>query len=387
MKPPIAITSLASFSALGTTPEEIWEQYLRPTTLIIEKKLGASTALVAPIAKELEAKVAALRNSDSKYKSLDNSVLYAILVSRQAVKNAGWNDSDFGINLGSSRGATTLFEKHHETFLATGKTPTLASPSTTLGNISTWVAHDLKSQGPEISHSITCSTALHAVLNGVAWLRAGMADKFLVGGSEAPLTAFTIAQMNALKIYAKTPSDYPCRAFDLTKTKNSMVLGEGAAVACLELGEKENALAYIEGIGYATDILQHSISITDEAHCFQKSMRMALADTNYDEVDVVVMHAPGTLKGDTSEYKALQILFGENLPLLTTNKWKIGHTFGASGMLSIEMGIMMMQHNTFIGVPFSTNATTVVNPDKVIRKVLVNAVGFGGNAVSVLLSL
>ena len=387
MKPPIAITSLASFSALGTTPEEIWEQYLRPTTLIIEKKLGASTALVAPIAQELEAKVAALRNSDSKYKSLDNSVLYAILVSRQAVKNAGWNDSDFGINLGSSRGATTLFEKHHEAFLATGKTPTLASPSTTLGNISTWVAHDLKSQGPEISHSITCSTALHAVLNGVAWLRAGMADKFLVGGSEAPLTAFTIAQMNALKIYAKTPSDYPCRAFDLTKTKNSMVLGEGAAVACLELGEKENALAYIEGIGYATDILQHSISITDEAHCFQKSMRMALADTNYDEVDVVVMHAPGTLKGDTSEYKALQILFGENLPLLTTNKWKIGHTFGASGMLSIEMGIMMMQHNTFIGVPFSTNATTVTNPDKVIRKVLVNAVGFGGNAVSVLLSL
>ena len=387
MKPPIAITSLASFSALGTTPEEIWEQYLRPTTLIIEKKLGASAALVAPIAQELEAKVAALRNSDSKYKSLDNSVLYAILVSRQAVKNAGWNDSDFGINLGSSRGATTLFEKHHEAFLATGKTPTLASPSTTLGNISTWVAHDLKSQGPEISHSITCSTALHAVLNGVAWLRAGMADKFLVGGSEAPLTAFTIAQMNALKIYAKTPSDYPCRAFDLTKTKNSMVLGEGAAVACLELGEKENALAYIEGIGYATDILQHSISITDEAHCFQKSMRMALADTNYDEVDVVVMHAPGTLKGDTSEYKALQILFGENLPLLTTNKWKIGHTFGASGMLSIEMGIMMMQHNTFIGVPFSTNATTVVNPDKVIRKVLVNAVGFGGNAVSVLLSL
>ena len=387
MKPPIAITSLASFSALGTTPKEIWEHYLKPTTLIIEKKLGATSALVAPIAQELQAEVTALRDSDSKYKSLDSSVLYAILASRQAVKNAGWNDSNFGVNLGSSRGATALFEKHHETFLATGKTPTLASPSTTLGNISTWVAHDLKSQGPEISHSITCSTALHAVLNGVAWLRAGMADKFLVGGSEAPLTAFTIAQMNALKIYAKTISDYPCRAFDLTKAKNSMVLGEGAAVACLEIGEKANALAYIEGIGYATDILHHSISITDEAHCFQKSMRMALADTNYDDVDVVVMHAPGTLKGDTSEYKAIEIIFGENLPMLTTNKWKIGHTFGASGMLSIEMGIMMMQHNTFIGVPYINNPIRVLKPDKVIRKVLVNAVGFGGNAVSVLLSL
>jgi hypothetical protein len=29
----------------------------------------------------------------------------------------------------------------------------------------------------EISHSITCST-LHAVLNGIAWLKSGMVDKF-----------------------------------------------------------------------------------------------------------------------------------------------------------------------------------------------------------------
>lgn len=397
MKPPIAITALASFSPLGNSPKGIWEQYLIPNTLIVEKQLGITSALVATIPQELQAEVTALRDSDSKYKALDNSVLYAILASRQAVANAGWNDSDFGINLGSSRGATTLFEKHHEAFLATGKTPTLASPTTTLGNISSWVAHDLKSQGPEISHSITCSTALHAVLNGVAWLRAGMADKFLVGGSEAPLTEFTIAQMKALKIYAnpsETPEEFPCKAFDLTKTRNSMVLGEGASVACLELGIKENALAYIEGIGFATETLQHSISITDEADCFQKSMRMALADTNYDEVDAVVMHAPGTLKGDTSEYKAVQKLFGTSsgsaqakLPMLTTNKWKIGHTFGASGMLNIEMGIMMMQHNTFIGVPYIDNPIRVQNPERPIRKVLVNAVGFGGNAVSVLLSL
>jgi 3-oxoacyl-(acyl-carrier-protein) synthase len=390
LKPPIAITALASFSPLGNSPKGIWEQYLNSKTLIVEKKIGNTSALVAPIAEELQAEVIALRESDSKYKSLDNSVLYAILASRQAVAKAGWKNTDFGINLGSSRGATTLFEKHHELFLATGKTPTLASPSTTLGNISSWVAHDLKSQGPEISHSITCSTALHAVLNGVAWLRAGMADKFLVGGSEAPLTEFTIAQMKALKIYAtpsESPQDFPCKAFDLTKTRNSMVLGEGASVACLELGKKENALAYIEGIGYATDILQHSISITDEADCFQKSMHMALADTNYDDIDAVVMHAPGTLKGDTSEYKAVQKVFGDNLPMLTTNKWKIGHTFGASGMLNIEMGIMMMQHNTFIGVPYIANHIRVLNPERPIRKVLVNAVGFGGNAVSVLLSL
>jgi 3-oxoacyl-(acyl-carrier-protein) synthase len=55
--------------------------------------------------------------------------------------------------------------------------------TTTLGNISSWVAHDLQSSGPEISHSITCSTALHAVLNG-CMVEIRMIDKFMVGGSE-----------------------------------------------------------------------------------------------------------------------------------------------------------------------------------------------------------
>jgi 3-oxoacyl-(acyl-carrier-protein) synthase len=68
--------------------------------------------------------------------------------------------------------------------------------------------------------------------------------------------------------------------------------------------------------------------------------------------------------------------------MLTTNKWKVGHTFGASGMLSLELALMMMQHNQFVGVPFAINQ----KPRENIRKVLINAVGFGGNAVSVLVS-
>lgn len=346
-------------------------------------EFGNKKAFVAILDENSKNQIEELKLSESKYKFLDRTVLFAIAVSRKALVASGWDkEAVFGINIGSSRGATELFEKHYSAFLATGIAQTLASPTTTLGNISSWVAHDLQSQGPEISHSITCSTALHAVLNGVAWLRAGMADKFLVGGSEAPLTSFTIAQMQALKIYAKDQQEYPCRAFDLEKTTNAMILGEGAAVCCLEKGKKDNALAFIDGIGYATEILEHNISISAEALCFQKSMKMALQNTNLSEVDVIVMHAPGTKKGDLTEYKAIQKIFGVNLPLLTTNKWKIGHTFGASGMLNIEMAILMMQHQKFIGVPFAKEQ----KQRNTIHKVLINAVGFGGNAVSILLS-
>ena len=383
MQTSIAITAIGSFSALGNNADSIWHEYKQSNTLITEKIIGNQNVLVASVNEELRVLVENLRHSENKYKTLDDSVLYAILAARTAIKQAGWTKKDvFGINIGSSRGATQLFEKYHAEFLQKGKTATLASPTTTLGNISSWVSHDLKSSGPEISHSITCSTALHSMLNGIAWLQAGMATKFLVGGSEAPLTEFTIAQMKALKIYAKENTEFPCQAFNLEKTKNTMVLGEGAAMACLELGEKEKALAYISGFGYATDILEHNISISAEATCFQTSMKMALQNTNLYDVDVIVMHAPGTIKGDISEFKAIQKIFGTQIPLLTTNKWKIGHTFGASGLLSMELAVMMIQHNAFVGVPFVKTNNTRSN----IKKVLINAVGFGGNAVSILIS-
>jgi 3-oxoacyl-(acyl-carrier-protein) synthase len=145
LKQKIAITSLASISPLGNHPEAIWHNYLSNKTLISTKEFNGQNQFVATIPTEIRKEIETLKQSNSKYKSLDETVLMAVLVSRQAIKNAGWNRGDaFGINIGSSRGATQLFEKYHKEFLETGKTVTLASPTTTLGNISSWVAHDLK---------------------------------------------------------------------------------------------------------------------------------------------------------------------------------------------------------------------------------------------------
>ena len=381
MSLPVSIVSLSSFSPLGTTPDEVWESYSNKNSLIRNKVIGNKPVAVSSLTPEQMSVVRSLRESDAKYKSLDDSVHYAILASRAAIEQAGWGqDAIFGVNIGSSRGATSLFEMHHAEFIKTGKTAVQSSPATTLGNISSWVAQDLKSGGPDISHSITCSTALHALLNGVAWLRSGMADKFLIGGSEAPLTPFTVAQIQAMKIYSQLEGEYPCRALDLEKTVNTMVLGEGAASACLEAGRVPNAIAYIEGIGYATEMLQHSASISANADCLQRSMRMALEGIDHRDIDAIVMHAPGTIKGDLSEYNAIKEVFGNKLPLLTGNKWKIGHTFGPSGLLSLELGLLMIKHNKFIEEPFIGKQQDMERP---VKKVLVNAVGFGGNAVSV----
>ncbi len=375
---------MASVSALGLTSKEIWDHYKNDQHFILEHDFDGNKAFAAFLPKELQRSVQKIRTENAIFERVDNSVLYAMHAARQAMKLAGWKKGDdVGINIGSSRGATALFEQYHKNFLENGKAETLASPSTTLGNISSWVAQDLQSRGPEISHSVTCSTGLHAILNGVAWINSGMAKKFIAGGSEAALTPFTIAQVQAMKITARENLDYPCQALNFQKRQNSMVLGEGAAVVCIEPGEVLGAVAMLTGIGYATEKLKHSVSISANGTAFQKSMKMAMGDLPAAEVDVVVMHAPGTIKGDSSEVNAVKAIFGKNLPAMTTNKWKIGHTYAASGVLSLELAILMLQYQEFVPVPFVSENK---QPTR-LKNIMVNAVGFGGNAVSVLISL
>lgn len=379
---PVSIVSVGSVSALGHLPADIAQQYLHHKSLLGLTEIAGKQTVVGKLPPESQKAVESIRESDKKIKSADNSVLYALLCARMAYSNSGWDPrKPVGINMGSSRGATGLFEKHHQNFLETGKTDVLTSPLTTLGNLASWVSDDLQTQGPVISHSITCSTALHALLNGMAWIQSGMAQRFLVGGAEAPLTPFTLAQMHALKIYSQqADADYPCRALDTSKTENTMVLGEGACVIGLEEGVSDRSLAVVAGVGYATEKLTHAVSLSADADCLQQSMRMAIKG-HENEVDVVVLHAPGTLRGDEAELRAVKKVFPKRQPALTSNKWKIGHTFGASGLLSLEMALLMLQSDKFFPVPYLKNPSP---PDK-IKSVLINAVGFGGNAVSVLL--
>ncbi|NMH28237.1 beta-ketoacyl synthase N-terminal-like domain-containing protein [Flavobacterium silvaticum] len=381
----VSIRSIASVSSLGDNPEKIWTEWQKQNHLFQFRHIGNTKAWGGFLDSNAREQIEILRESSDTYKHLDDSVLLAIAASRQAVEKAGWNSADtFGINIGSSRGATSLFEKHHEEFLQTGKAPLLTSPVTTLGNISSWVAQDLASNGPELSHSITCSTSLHALLNGVAWLRSGMADKFLVGGSESPLTAFTISQMQSLKIYSREPetAEFPSRALEFDKKFSSMILGEAASMCCLESGVSDESIAIVESVGYATETLESNTSISANADCLQRSMKMALSDIHPSEIDVIIMHAPGTVKGDFSEFRAIEAVFGNHKPLLTTTKWKNGHTFGASGMINVELAALMLQHQYFIGSPFGPESKPVS-----LKKILVNAVGFGGNAVSAVISI
>ena len=381
MKNPVSITSIGSISPLGKTSEEVWKNYISNDHFFQLKRTGDEVSWVGSLSVELQKDVEKLRSENSKYRYLDNSVLYAILAARSALKNSEIPYKDTGINIGSSRGATGLFEKYHSEYLQTGRSSTYSSPSTTLGNISSWVAQDLQLNGPEFSHSVTCSTGMHSILNAIAWIQSGMAKSFLAGGSEAPLTGFTLAQMKAMKIYATENVDFPCRSLDMQKSKNSMILSEGAGIVALTSGNEQDSLGVIKGIGFANEKLKHGASLSKNGECLQKSMKMAMGGISEKEIDAVVMHAPGTMGGDLAELNAVKAVFQDKLPAITSNKWKTGHSFAASGILSLQMAVLMLQHQQFLPVPFSE---FIQEPDK-LENILVNSVGFGGNAVSILI--
>lgn len=369
---PLYINAWQSISALGTSFEEITEAYKNSESYLISNANGHISSVI-----KNEEEIESIRKSDKRFARLDRSVLLAMYCANKLKDKSDFNNPM--VNIGSSRGATDIWEKQHQFFTDNNECKTDASPSTTLGNISSWVGQVIGGEGAHFSHSITCSSAHHAMLNAAAWLQSGMSEQAIVGGSEAPLTKFGIAQMQALGIYAKNNGDtYPVKAFALDKKEGAMALGEAACLFLMSTNP-ENAVLKISGLGWGTEKIKHGSSISSDATSMQKAMRMATNNLEQ-KPDIIVTHSPGTYKGDKAENEAIKLLFGETMPC-TNNKWKIGHSFGASAAMSIEMAILMLIKQEYYPLPYVENQNV---PNK-IGKVLINSVGFGGNAVSVLI--
>jgi 3-oxoacyl-(acyl-carrier-protein) synthase len=336
---------------------------------------------VSPLSRKREHDLSSLLEEHASYRSLDRSVQLAILAAR-GLKNV---PEHAAINIGSSRGATGLWEDYHEKFIASGKkfAPTPTSPLTTLGNISSWVAQDLGITGTAFSHSITCATAAHSILNAIAWISSGMATDFIAGGSETPLTPFTIAQMKALRIYATGNEELPCRALDLDKKANSMILGEAAACFSLSATD-DNAIAKIIGYGTSIEQLSSATSVSEAGLGLQESMKKALSSIDISTVDAIVTHAPGTIKGDLAEVAAIKAVFKNDSPVLCNNKWQIGHSLGASAAMNIAMALQMMEKEKLVENPFYRSTENFAVRYTKPKRILINATGFGGNAVSLL---
>src|SRR5690606_4441229 len=150
------------------------------------------------------------------------AVRLGVLAAREAVSASGFSGrrTPIGVLVASSRGATETLERRHAEFLESSRAAPLTSPTTTLGSLASAIASELPSSGLSEGISSACPGSLHAFLLGLAWLRAGLGDACLVGGAEAPLTPFTLAQFSALGLSRGDRTSQPaCRPLGVEPSK------------------------------------------------------------------------------------------------------------------------------------------------------------------------
>lgn len=356
----LIINGRGSISAAGNTPAEAYETWRadRPSW-----KTDETTGL--PVYRVLDLPSNPEIVQFARRRSADRATLLALYAAEQAITDAGWANEDFAILVGCSRGPTGTWETAFEGFNREGTVKTKTSPQTTLGGIGFALADYFGTKSLTTGMSVTCSSGFHALVHAAALLRAGMVERILVGGAEAPITPFTLRQMEALGVYASVPTNRKHACNPLNKPASGMAIGEGAAFIALSLAGKGPT---ITGIGFAREQVASATGISSEGEGLQASMRMALTEAQIPHADVV-LHAPGTAKGDDAEQVAIQKVMGEYDDVDGIfNKHLTGHTFGASGPLGLDFALSVLE----------------IAKDFPCHSLMVNATGFGGNAVSVI---
>ena len=186
-----------------------------------------------------------------------------------------------------------------------------------------------------------------------------------------------------------------CRPFD--RDRAGLNFGEGAAYIVMErlshaLERGATPLAELAGWGNACDAF-HQTASSDDGEGAYLAMKQAIerAGINVTDVNYINAHGTGTPNNDVSETRAMQRLFGENVPPVSSTKSSTGHTTSASGAIESVITLMAMNNN-FIpaNIGFSTPIENGIKPaatpvtDKHIKYALCNSFGFGGNDSSLL---
>jgi 3-oxoacyl-[acyl-carrier-protein] synthase-1 len=126
------------------------------------------------------------------------------------------------------------------------------------------------------------------------------------------------------------------------------------------------------------------------------AMSAALADAGLDASDIgyINLHGTGTKLNDAMESRAVNRIFGENVPASST-KAITGHTLGAAGALEAAFCCLALTHDgalpahLYDGVPDpELPALNLVKPGKTVpglRYCISNSFAFGGCNVSLVL--
>lgn len=320
------------------------------------------------------------------------AALLASIAGKEAISQAGITESELketGFISGNSVGGMDKTEEYFQEFTKNAEIRRFIRaqhPGFTTGQISSY----LKIYGFVTTISTACSSSANAIMLGARMIKAGKLKRVLVGGTDC-LTKFTMNGFNSLMIL----SSENCKPFD--ENRSGLNLGEGAAYLVLEADEYlegKQVLGRITGYGNANDAFHQTASSQTGEGAFlamQKALKSAGIYSN--KIDYINAHGTATQNNDLSESMAIQRVFGEKLPSLSSTKGFTGHTLAAAGAIEAVYSLLSLENNRiFPNLNFSSKMEkTGIQPvleltSKNMKYVLSNSFGFGGNCTSLIFS-
>jgi len=394
----IVITGEGIVCAVGLDKQQVLQSLQHKHTGIGVMKHLRSTHLELPVG-EVPLSNDEMRNELGITDSYSNRTsLMGMLAVKQALADAGIDKQTVGKNnlrivlvSGTTVAGMDITERFFDS-LKTSNEHLACVKNHSCGRTTRMIADYFGLFDEYTTISTACSSAANALILGANMLKAGQCDMVIAGGCEA-LSIFHLNGFNSLMIL----DHEQCRPFD--NNRAGLNLGEGAAFVVLEREESATKRgaeihAYLRGYGNACDAF-HQTASSENGEGAYRAMTEALQMAGLEPTDIqyVNAHGTGTPNNDMSESIALQRVFGNMMPKVSSTKSFTGHTTSASGCIETVICLLAMHHHF---VPANLGFTTPMNNgivptmgevDYDLRNVVCNSFGFGGNDTSLVLSL
>ncbi len=406
----VVVTGLGALTPIGNTVPEFWNNLLNGVSGANPITHFDTTLFKTKFACEV-------KNFDPEQfmdrkdaRKLDPFVHFALASTDEAVKDAGLDFENLdtnriGVIWGSGIGGLKTFSDEVTNFAGGDGTPRFNPffiPKMILDIAPGHISIKYGLRGPNFSTVSACASSTNALIDAFNYVRLGMADIIISGGSEAIIYEAGIGGFNAMHALSTRNDDPKTASRPFDKDRDGFVAGEGSGTLVLE--ELEHALArgakiYAElvGGGMSADA-NHITAPHPDGLGAKLVMTNALRDAGMStsDIDYINVHGTSTPLGDISETKAIQSLFGEDAYRLNISSTKsmTGHLLGAAGAVEAIASILAVQNdiipptiNHFTDDPeidSKLNLTFNKAQKREVRAAQSNTFGFGGHNASVI---
>ena len=398
----VVITGMGAITPLGHDLPSTWEAIVAGRSGVAQITKFDTTGYRTTIAAEVKGFKAADHFPPKEARRLDEFVQYALVASREAVRDAALPLEDgvgerTAVIIGSGIGG--IHTTTQQTLTLAERGPNRVSPflipmilpDTAAG----MVAIEFGLKGPNMAVTSACASGANAIGEAYEIVRRGAADLALCGGTEAGIVPIAVAGFAVMGALSERNDDPEGASRPFDRGRDGFVIGEGAAILVLE--ELEHALArgaaiHAEVLGYgATDDAFHIAAPDEKGTGAIACMRQALSSAALapEEIDYINAHGTSTPLNDITETRAIKAVFGDHarrVPISST-KSMTGHLLGAAGALEAALSVRAIEEQC---IPPTIN---LVEPDPEcdldyvphtarsasVRAVLSNSFGFGGH--------